>query len=73
MTDIGLTNEDKAGIINSHIRTAQVNKYNAELTLIEENAAPSPVQDNIDRANDSIARASAQIAALEAQLAALTE
>lgn len=73
MTEIGLTNDDKIGVITSHIKNALFNKYNAELTLIEENAMPSPSATNIQRANDSIAAAEAQITALEAQLAALTE
>jgi len=73
MTEIGLTNEDKIGVITSHIKNALFNKYNAELTLIEENAMPSPSASNIQRANESIAAAEAQVTALEAQLAALTE
>jgi hypothetical protein len=73
MTEIGLTNEDKIGVITSHIKNALFNKYNAELTLIEENAMPSPSASNIKRANESIAAAEAQVTALEAQLAALTE
>ena len=70
MTDAGITNEDKINIISSHIKNAQINKYNAELTLIEENAVPNPNQDNIDRATESVARAEAQITALQGQLAA---
>lgn len=73
MTEIGLSNEEKAGVITSHIKNALFNKYNAELTIIEENAMPSPNAASIQSANDSIAAAEAQITALEAQLAALTE
>lgn len=73
MTEIGLSKEEKAGVITSHIKNVLFNKYNAELTLIEENAMPSPSAANIQRANDNIAAAEAQITALEAQLAALTE
>lgn len=73
MNEIGLSNEDKIGVITSHIKNALFNKYNAELTIIEENAMPSPSTANIQKANESIAAAEAQIAALEAQIAALTE
>jgi hypothetical protein len=73
MTEIGLTNEDKIGVITSHIKNALFNKYNAELTIIQENAVASPSAVNIQRANESIAAADAQIVALEAQRAALTE
>jgi hypothetical protein len=73
MTEIGLTNEDKIGVITSHIKNLQFNKYNAEITIVEENAVASPSADNIARANSTIANAELQIAALEAQIAALTE
>jgi hypothetical protein len=73
MTEIGLTNEDKIGVIISHMKNLQFNKYNAEITLVEENALASPSADNISRANTTIANAELQIAALEAQIAALTE
>ena len=73
MTEIGLSNEEKIGVITSHIKYALYNKYNAELTIIQENAVSSPSASNIQSANDSIAAAEAQITALEAQIAALTE
>ena len=73
MTEIGLTNEDKIGVITSHIKNLQFNKYNAEITLVEENALASPSADTIARANSTIANADLQIAALEAQITALTE
>ena len=73
MTEIGLSNEEKIGVITSHIKNALYNKYNAELTIIEENAMPSPSASTIQNANASIANAEAQVSALEAQIAALTE
>lgn len=73
MTELGLTNEEKIGVIESHIKNVQYTKYNAELTLIEENALQSPNADAVQRANSAIANAESQIAALEAQIAALTE
>lgn len=73
MTEIGLSNEEKIGVITSHIKNVLFNKYNAELTIIQENAVSSPSASNIQRANESITAAEAQIAALEVQLAALTE
>jgi len=72
MTELGLTNEEKIGVIESHIKNVQYNKYNAEITLIEENALATPSATNVQRANDSIASANAQIAALEAQIEALS-
>lgn len=72
MTELGLTNEEKIGVIESHIKNVQYNKYNAEITLIEENALAAPSTTNIQRANESIASANAQITALEAQITALS-
>lgn len=72
MTELGLTNEEKIGVIESHIKNVQYNKYNAEITLIEENALDTPSATNIQRANASIASANAQITALEAQITALS-
>ena len=73
MTEIGLTSQEKIGVIESHIKNVQFSKYNAELTIIEENALETPNADAVERANASIASANAQITALEAQIAALTE
>jgi len=72
MTELGLTNEEKIGVIESHIKNVQYNKYNAEITLIEENALATPSATNVQRANESITSANAQIAALEAQIEALS-
>jgi hypothetical protein len=73
MTELGLTNEEKIGVIESHIKNVQYNKFNAELTIIEENVLEEPNAEAIQRANASIAAADTQITALEAQIAALTE
>jgi hypothetical protein len=72
MTELGLTNEEKIGVIESHIKNVQYNKYNAEITLIEENALATPSATNVQRANESITSANAQIAALEAQIESLS-
>jgi hypothetical protein len=73
MTEIGLTNEDKIGVITSHMKNLHFNKYNAEITIIEENALANPSASTIARANSTIADAELQIAALEAQITALAE
>ena len=72
MTEIGLTNEEKIGVIQSHIKNVQYNKFNAQVTLIEENALETPNSANVQKANESIAIADAQIAALEAQIESLS-
>ena len=72
MTELGLTNAEKISVIESHIKNVQYAKYNAEVTLIEENALETPNADAVQRANTSIASANAQITALEAQITALS-
>jgi hypothetical protein len=66
MTSI-LTNEDKIAIINSHITNISQNKYNSELSLIEENARSNKEQSVIDKINQIITDYSDQITALEAE------
>ena len=33
-----LSNEEKAGIINQHLKNLQYNKFNLEISVVEENA-----------------------------------
>jgi hypothetical protein len=72
MADYDLTAEEKIAVINSHIKNINYNKFNAELSIIEENASSSPDATKISDANANIAEAEAQIAALEAQIEALS-
>jgi hypothetical protein len=61
-----LTNEEKAGIINQHKRNIVFNKYNVELSLMEENALTTPNA-------ETLASLTAQVAELDRKLAALDE
>jgi hypothetical protein len=61
-----LTNEEKTGIINQHKRNIVFNKYNVELSLIEENALTTPNA-------ETVASLTAQVAELDRKLAALDE
>ena len=71
MADYDLTAEEKISVINSHIKNINYNKFNAELVIVEENAAISPDASAVTRSNAQIAEADAQIAALEAQIESL--
>ena len=51
-------------MINSHIRSIELNKYTHEIILIEQNALGNRDQNAIDRANSQIADADAQLTAL---------
>ncbi len=61
-----LTNEEKTGIINQHKRNIVFNRYNIELSLMEENALTTPNA-------ETVASLTAQIAELDRKLAALDE
>jgi uncharacterized protein involved in exopolysaccharide biosynthesis len=67
-----LTNQEKINVINSHITNLAFNQYNAELSLIEENAKTTPDQESIARLNSQLADYDKQSAALAAELAALS-
>lgn len=69
--DYVITNEDKINMINSHIRSIEMNKYTCELIILEQNALPNPDEGAIERSNLQIADANAQLEALNAQKALL--
>lgn len=70
---IEMSNEDKLSVIASHIKNIQFNKYNAELSLIEEQAVTPQDAEAIAAANAAVSKATAQIAALQAEYDALAE
>lgn len=68
-----LTKEEKMGIINAHKRNVEVDKFNFELSLIEENALPNPNTEIVSDLTNRISHASARLTALNAELASLEE
>jgi hypothetical protein len=68
MTTI-LTNEDKAGIINQHKRNLEINKFNLELSLAEENSITSPNAELVSTFTGQIADLAKKIAVLDTELA----
>jgi CII-binding regulator of phage lambda lysogenization HflD len=64
---IELTNEEKIGVVDSHLKNIYYNKYNLDLALIEENAKATPDADAVEKINNNIQQLSNQIAALEAE------
>jgi len=72
MADI-LSNEDKTAIANSHKRNLESDKYNLELSLIEENAVSSPNAGIIAELQAKLNQSVAKIAAIDAEIASLTE
>ena len=68
---VQLTNEEKVSIITQHIRNLEFNKYNLNVSLIEEQALAIPNQATIDSVNLQISEANTKITALNAEIASL--
>ena len=71
MSDKDVTKEQKLAIVASRIRGVKVDKFNAELNLIEQNALETPDASIVASANKIIENTDAQIVALEAQYTAI--
>jgi hypothetical protein len=67
MSSTDITKEEKLNLIASRIRGVKINKYSAELNIIEQNATDAPVASIISTSNKTIETAEAQIAALQVQ------
>lgn len=68
-----LSNQEKISIIDQHLRNSEFNKYNLEISLIEENASANKNEDAISSLNDQISAINLKITALNAEKAKLTE
>jgi hypothetical protein len=62
-----ISKDDKLSMVAARIRGVKVDKFNAELNIIEQNALEVPDESVVASANKTIAGATAQITALEAQ------
>ena len=63
-----LTDNEKAAIIKAHIKNINSNKYNAELSLIEDEALEESNQDSVIFLQKRISDYNAQINALQSEL-----
>lgn len=68
-----LSNEEKLGLAQQHKRNLGYNKYNLELTLIEENAITSPDTEVVNSLTNQIAELDKKITAIDAEIASLIE
>lgn len=68
-----LSNEEKMGIAIQHKKNVEYNKYNLELTLIEENAVTSPNAEAIASVTFEIAEMNKKLTAIQAEIDSLTE
>ena len=72
MSAVELTTEEKIAVINSHMKNVQYTKYNAQISLVAENALETPDTEKVTSANEVIAKADLQLAALQAEIDALS-
>jgi len=65
MTNKEITKEDKLGIVASRIHDLKINKFNLELTLLEEASISSPNTADVESINLQIEIYNSKITALE--------
>ena len=65
MTNIEVTKEDKLEIVASRIHDLKINKFNLELTLLEESSIYSPNTADVESINLQIEVYNSKITALE--------
>lgn len=72
MTEI-LTPSEKSAIATSRKRSLEIDKYNVDLALIEENALSSPNAEIIADLQVKLNQSIAKITAIDAEIESLTE
>ena len=65
---IELTKDEKIQIINNHIKNLKSNKYNLEISLIEETSIDEVSSATVTLLNTEISNTTSRIAALEAEI-----
>jgi hypothetical protein len=70
---IELTNEEKIGVVEQHLKSLAFNEYNLVLSIEEAQAASAPNQTNISALNLQLDDIRAQKAALQSELANLSK
>lgn len=68
---IELSKEEKEAIINQHIRSLLVNKYNVEVSLIEENSISPVNQSTVTLLNNQVNYIDTKLNALQEELESL--
>jgi hypothetical protein len=66
-----LSVEEKQSLIGQHQRSMELNKYNLELALIQENALTTPNASTVSSLEDQISDCDKKLAALAAELSQL--
>jgi len=68
-----LTSEDKLAIASGRKRSLEIDKYNIDLALLEENAVSSPSAEIIADLQSKLNQSVAKIAAIDVEIDSLTE
>ena len=68
-----LSNSEKTSLIAQHQRNNELNKYNLQLALVEENSVTAPNAETISSLNRQITDCDRKLAALAAELAGIEE
>ena len=63
-----LSNEEKTGIINQHLKNLHYNKFNIEMSIVEENAKATPEAESLASLNSQLTDLDSRIEALDAEL-----
>jgi hypothetical protein len=63
-----LSNEEKTGIINQHLKNLHYNKFNIEISIVEENAKSTPETQALASLNTQLSDFNSRITALEEEL-----
>jgi hypothetical protein len=63
-----LSNEEKTGIINQHLKNLHYSKFNLELSVVEENAKTAPEAVTLTSLNTQLVDIDSRITALETEL-----
>jgi hypothetical protein len=67
-----LTNEEKASIIEQHLKNLEYNRYNLEISMIEITSATFPKNESVENLQAEIDSIASQQAALTSELASLS-
>jgi hypothetical protein len=68
-----LTNDEKRNIINQHLRNLKYSQYGIQISVVEENAAVTPDQENLSTLNGQLANINGKIDVLVAELATIVD
>jgi hypothetical protein len=68
-----LTNDEKRNIINQHLRNLKYSQYGIEISIVEENAAVTPDQENLSTLNGQLANINGKMDVLVAELATIVD